>query len=544
MEKFFEIVKAVNSAINSVVWGWPMILLILGAGVYLTVRTKALQVRKFGTSWGETIVPTVKSIGKKQTGLKKENTISPFEAFTTAISGTVGTGNIIGVTSAIMTGGPGAVFWMWVSAFFGMVTNYSENVLGMYFRKKDTATGEFSGGPMQYLSEGIGRNVKGKGGSFLRTLGKILGVMAAVFCTFAAIGMSGAQTNNIAGTFEDIFGGIEGVNTDVVVLIVGIVVAVVLALVILGGIKSIGKVASVLVPFMSLIFIVMALAIIFANIGMVGSAFALIFSNIFKFESALAGVGGYAFSQIIQKGLARGVFSNEAGLGSSVIAHSASATREPVKQGLWGIFEVFFDTFIICTLTALVILVSFGNEAGMQDVLYWTDANGNTLSTTVVSMKAFQGLFGSVGTVIYATIIPLFAFTTILAWSYYGEKCVQFLFRGTGAKGQKIATIVFKVAYVLLVIVAAVMENTLAWEISDTFNGLMALPNLIGLVFMGGLVAKITKNYFDRKKGLDVEPMLSAYPEQNEEFKADLKAENAEAAEEAARFEENAEKSC
>ena len=532
MEKILEVIATINSAINGVVWGWPMIILILGTGIYLTVRTKCLQVRKFGTSWGETIIPTVKSMGKKRTSIKGEKTISPFEAFATAISGTVGTGNIIGVTSAIMTGGPGAVFWMWISAFFGMVTNYAENVLGMYFRKKDS-TGEFSGGPMQYLSEGIGRNVKGKGGSVLRGLGKVLGVMAAVFCVFAAIGMSGAQTNNIAGTFEDIFGKMEGVNTDLVVLIVGIVVAIVLALVILGGIKAIGRVTSILVPFMSLVFIAMAIVIIFANVTMIGNAFALIFSNIFKFESAIAGVGGYMFAQIIQKGLARGVFSNEAGLGSSVIAHSASATREPVKQGLWGIFEVFFDTFIICTLTALVILVSFGNETGMKDVLYYVDANGNTLSTTVVSMRAFQSLFGDVGTVIYAVIIPLFAFTTILAWSYYGEKCVQFLFRKTGAKGQKIASIVFKVAYVLLVIVAAIMDNTLAWEISDTFNGLMALPNLIGLVFMGGRVVKITKNYFDRKKGLNVEPMLSAYPEQNEEFQAELKIENGEAVEEA-----------
>ncbi len=542
MDKILEVIDKINSAINGVVWGWPMIILILGTGIYLTIRTKFLQVRKFGTSWGETIIPTVKSMGKrKMLGDKKEKTISPFEAFATAISGTVGTGNIIGVTSAIMTGGPGAVFWMWISAFFGMVTNYAENVLGMYFRKKGS-DGEFSGGPMQYLSEGIGRNTKGKLGSFLKGLGKVLGIMAAVFCVFAAIGMSGAQTNNIAGTFEDIFSGKAGVNTDIVVLIVGIVVAVVVALVIIGGIKSIGRVTSILVPFMSLVFIVMALAIIFANISMVGSAFALIFKNITGFEALAGGVGGYMFSQVIQKGLARGVFSNEAGLGSSVIAHSASATREPVKQGLWGIFEVFFDTFIICTLTALVILVSFGNEAGMKDVLYYVDANGNQISTTVVSMKAFQGLFGNVGTVIYAVIIPLFAFTTILAWSYYGEKCVQFLFKKTGAKGQKIASIVFKVLYVLLVIVAAVMENTLAWEISDTFNGLMALPNLIGLVFMGGLVAKITKNYFDRKKGKNVTPMLSAYPEQNEEFIADLAVKNGEteAAEEVAPADDNA----
>jgi len=524
MDKILEVIAKVNSAINSVVWGWPMIILILGTGILLTIRSKALQVRKFGTSWKETIIPTVKSIGKhkKQKTDKKENSISPFQAFATAISGTVGTGNIIGVSSAIMTGGPGAVFWMWISAFFGMVTNYAENVLGMFFRKQDEKTGDFSGGPAYYLSEGIGMNTEGKLGAFLKTFGKILGVMAAVFCVFAAIGMSGAQTNNIAGTFEDIFGGMKGVNTDMVVLIVGIVVAIVLALVILGGIKSIGKVASILVPFMSLLFILMAIVVIAANISMIGNAFALIFTNIFSFESAIAGVGGYAFSQIIQKGLARGVFSNEAGLGSSVIAHSASETREPVKQGFWGIFEVFFDTFIICTLTALVVLVSFGNETGMKEVLYYVDENGKSLSTTVVSMKAFQSVFGSVGTVIYATIIPLFAFTTILAWSYYGEKSVDFLFRKTGEKGRKIAVTVFKVAYVLLVIVAAVMDNTLAWEISDTFNGLMALPNLIGLVIMSGLVVRITKNYLDRKKGLDIEPMLSAYDNQNARFQKEI----------------------
>ena len=509
-------ISKVNSVINGIVWGWPMIILILGTGIVITIRTRCMQVRKFGTSWGETIIPTVKSIGKKKKGLsRKENSISQFEAFATAISGTVGTGNIVGVTSAIMTGGPGAVFWMWISAFFGMITNYAENVLGLYFRKRDK-NGDFSGGPAYYLSEGLGRNKEGGLGTFLRTLGKILGVMAAVFCTFAAIGMSGVQTNKISSTFQTAISG----DAQIIGLVVGIVVAVLLALIILGGIKSIGRVTSILVPFMSLLFIGMALVVIFANITMVGTAFSLIFTNIFKFESAVAGVGGYAFAQIIQKGLARGVFSNEAGLGSSVIAHSASDTREPVKQGLWGIFEVFFDTFIICTLTALVVLVSFGDGEGMTNVLY---AKGAV--DTAVSMSAFEGIFGAFGTVVYSTILPLFAFTTILAWSYYGEKSVDFLFRKTGEKGRKIATTVFKVLYVLLVIVSAVIDGELAWSISDTFNGLMALPNLIGLVLLSGLLVRITKNYFDRKKGLDVKPMLSAYEDMNEEFIQDLAAE-------------------
>ena len=515
-------VEKVNGWVNEVVWGWPMIILILGVGIFLTIMTKFLQVRKFGTSIGETIVPTMKSIGKKRIK-KTENSVSPFEAFATAISGTVGTGNIIGVTSAIMTGGPGAVVWMWISAFFGMVTNYAENVLGMYFRKKEK--GDFSGGPAYYLSEGIGRNQKGKFGSFLRGFGKTLGVMAAVFCMFAAIGMSGVQTNKIASTYQDIFVPLGG-NSTVIAIIVGVVVAVFLALIILFGIKGIGKTTSILVPFMSLIFIVMAFVIIFANITMVGPAFAMIFKNMFSFKAAIGGFSGYVFAQIIRRGLARGIFSNEAGLGSSVIAHSASEAREPVKQGLWGVFEVFFDTFVVCTMTALVVLVTFGDQVGMENVLYKLNADGSLYYTdTAVSMMAFQDTFKVFGTVVYAIIIPLFAFTTILAWSYYGEKSIDFLFRKTGDKGRKIAKISFKVLYVLLVIVAALLggeRGELVWAISDTFNGLMALPNLIGLIFLGGLVTKITKNYFDRKKGKDVLPMLSAYPEQNAEFVSEL----------------------
>ena len=527
MDKFFDVVAKVNSYINGLVWGWPMIILILGTGILITVRTKVMQVRKFKVSLNETIVPTLKSIGKKQPSKsRKENSISQFEAFATAISGTVGTGNIIGVSSAIMTGGPGAVFWMWVSAFFGMITNYAENVLGLYFRKKEK-NGDFSGGPAYYLSEGVGMNKKGKLGSFLKTFGKILGVMAAVFCTFAAIGMSGTQTNKMSGTFQSVF---TDVDKTTVALIVGVIVAIVLALIILGGIKSIGRVASILIPFMSLLFICMALIIVMANLSNLTWVFETIFKNAFSFKSMAIGTGSYAFSQIIQKGLARGVFSNEAGLGSSVIAHSASETREPVKQGLWGIFEVFFDSFIICTLTAVVILIAYGhNEAALYS---------GTYIDTQMSMMAFEKTYGMFGRVVYATIIPLFAFTTILAWSYYGEKSIDFLFRKTGDKGRKIATTLFKIVYVLLVIVSALIDGELAWAISDTFNGLMALPNLIGLVIMSGLVVEISKNYFQRKKGMDVKPMLSAYPEQNEQFIADLAVEQAESVEDADAMEE------
>ncbi|MBQ8447119.1 MAG: alanine:cation symporter family protein [Clostridia bacterium] len=524
-DKLVNAIEKGNGKLNEIVWGLPMVILILGTGLLLTILTKFLQIRKFGTSVDKTLGDTIRSMKKKGKHLsKKENSVSPFEAFSTAISGTVGTGNIVGVSSAIMTGGPGAVLWMWVSAFFGMVTNYAENVLGMFFRKKEK-DGEFSGGPAYYLSEGIGRNVKGGFGSFLRGFGKVLAVMAAVFCTFAAIGMSGVQTTKMSESVQAVVGSSSDKVNLRIALIVGIVVAIVLALVILGGIKSIGRTTAILIPFMSLLFILMAIVIIFMNINMIGTAFALIFKNAFKFECAIAGFSGYVFAQVIQKGLARGVFSNEAGLGSSVIAHSASEAREPVKQGLWGIFEVFFDTFVICTLTALVILVSFGSQEGMATVLY-----SGAFADTTVSMMAFGEAFGKFGEVIYSIIIPLFAFTTILAWAYYGEKSVDFLFRKTGEKGRKISRFVFKVLYVVLVVVAAWLstqggKGELMWAISDTANGLMALPNLIGLIFMCTLVAKITKNYFDRKNGKEVKPMLSAYEEQNETFIKELEFE-------------------
>lgn len=508
MDRFIEIVTKVNDFINGLVWGWPVMILILGGGLLLTVRTRFLQVGKFGDSLKTTIIPTIKSIGKKQTKSKhgKEVSVSPFEAFSAAISGTVGTGNIIGVTSAILTGGPGAVFWMWISAFFGMVTNYSENLLGIYFRKKDK-DGNFSGGPMYYIAYGL--------------KWKWLAYIAAIFCVFAAIGMSGVQTSKISGTIAEAYGSSLGDNMTIVKLVVGIVVASVAALIIIGGIKRIGKVTSMLVPFMSLIFIVMAIVVIVLNIKTVPAAFAMIFKYAFTPHAAATGVLSYGFAEIIKKGLARGIFSNEAGLGSSVIAHSASETREPVKQGLWGVFEVFFDTFIICTLSAITLIVTMGLDGLNLAAI-------GKVGDTAVSLGVFTTNFGGFGKIVFSIILPLFAFTTIIAWSYYGEKAVEFCFGFLKDKGRKIAVTVFKVVYVLLIVVSAVMESELLWGISDTFNGLMAVPNLICLIALSGLVTKITKNYYDRKKGVKVEPMLSAYPEMNEEFKADIESENAE----------------
>ncbi|MCR5783568.1 MAG: sodium:alanine symporter family protein [Clostridia bacterium] len=502
-EKLLTAIENVNNAVNGVVWGWPVIILILGTGIYLTVRTRGLQITHFKESLNTTIIPTVKGLGKKKTADGRLRSVSQFEAFSTAISGTVGTGNIIGVVSAILTGGPGAVFWMWVSAFFGMVTNYSENVLGLYYRKKDK-NGNLSGGAFYYIANGL--------------KWKWLAYLAAVFCVFAAVGMSGVQTNKISGTLAEAFSRISvNADADTLRLIVGIIVAVITAVVIIGGIRRIGRVASMLVPVMSLLFIVMALIAVFMNISRLPSAVALIFGNAFSFKAAGGGILGYSFAQVIKKGMARGVFSNEAGLGSSVIAHSASETREPVKQGLWGVFEVFFDTFVICTLTALMFLTTY-NVADLS-----ADSEDS-----VMSMTMFSSNFGAFGTAVFSVILPLFAFTTVIAWSYYGEKAVEFCFGWLKEGRSKIAVSVFKVVYVVLIAASATIHSDLIWAIDDTFNGLMAVPNLICLIALAGLVSRITRNYFDRKKSKDVEPMLSAYPELNEEFAADIRTENEE----------------
>ncbi|MBR2459603.1 MAG: alanine:cation symporter family protein [Clostridia bacterium] len=495
----FDTLTAIVTFINdNILWGIPMVLIILGTGIFMTVRTRCLQVRKFKVSLTTTIVPTVKSIFRKEKHTHKngEKSISQFEAFSAAISGTVGTGNIVGVAGAMISGGPGAVFWMWVSAFFGMVTNYSENVLGLYYRKKDE-DGNFSGGPMHYIEKGLGW--------------KPLAKFFALCCTLAAVGMSMVQVNSISGTVQNVAPG----NDSLVAWIVGIAVALITALIVIGGIQRIGKVASTIVPFMALFFIIFAFVVIFMNVTAVPAAFALIFKCAFSFKAFAGGLFGHMIMVAMRYGFARGIFSNEAGLGSSVIAHSASDTREPVKQGLWGVFEVFLDTFVICTLTAVSIL-STCIKTGKYDL---TDiANNGDLTKAVISSFAFSENLGIFGTLSYTIILPLFAFTTIIAWSYYGKKSAEYLF----SKKAKVASMVFSVIFVLLIVVGAVTSSDFVWSLDDMFNALMAIPNLIGVIGLSGVVLKITKNYFDRRKGLDVEPMLSYYPELNEEFKNEL----------------------
>ena len=476
-EQILSTVENVNSFLNGIVWGWPVVILILGTGILLTVRTKFLQVRKFGESLNTTIVPTLKSLGKKRQKDSRVKSVSQFEAFSTAISGTVGTGNIVGVVSAILTGGPGAVFWMWISAFFGMVTNYSENVLGLYFRKKDK-DGNLSGGSFYYIANGL--------------KWKWLAYCAAIFCVFAAIGMSGVQTNKISGTLAQSLSG----DSENARLVIGIVVALLAAVIIGGGIKRIGKVTALLAPVMSLLFIALALVSIVMHFYRVPEAFGLIISQAFDFNAVGCGVMGFGIGAALKKGLARGVFSNEAGLGSSVIAHSASELREPVRQGMWGIFEVFFDTFVICTLTALMFLTTNDVSALSPD-----------MDDSVLSVGMFSANFGGFGVLAFSLILPLFAFTSIIAWSYYGEKAVGFL----SGKRSKYPVMIFRALFVALIVAAPCIQSGLVWELDDTFNGLMALPNLVSLVALSGLVVRITKNYYARKNGRRIAPMLSAY---------------------------------
>ena len=477
------IYDALNWVDGNILWGIPMIILILVSGIFLSVRSKFFQIRKFGACMKHTVGGTVKQMKSKEKKDKDPNAITPFEAFSTAVSGTVGTGNIVGVTTAILSGGPGAVFWMWVSAFFGMFTKYAEITLGLFFRKKDHK-GEYLGGPMQYIENGLKQ--------------KWLAVLFAIFTILAAIGMGSVQADTIQSTWQSAFSIPTWATALIIVVITG--------LVIIGGIKRIGKVTSLLVPFMIVFFLIMAIILVIVNITAVPAAFASIFASAFTAKSALGGFLGYGIAQAMRYGFARGIFSNEAGLGSASIAHSAADTKEPVEQGLWGIFEVFIDTFIVCTLTALFVLTS--------------GLDGNAIgSGATVAMTAFAQVFGKFGTIAYSIILPLFAFSTILAWALYGAKASQYLFN----KHQNGAKLGFSILYLALIVGVALLtfffgDNLGAdfvWLISDMTNALMAIPNLIALVLLSGLLVKITKNYFDRKNGIDVAPMTSAYADED-----------------------------
>ncbi len=507
MEKFIEIVSSVNSAVNNAVWGLPGLILLIGTGVLLTVGTKFFQVTHVGHWFKHTIV-SVFSKDRKSTRTTDKKSISQFQALCAALAATIGTGNIAGVAAAIVTGGPGAVFWMWVAAFFGMMTNFSENLLGIYFRRKNK-DGEWSGGPMYYLKDGLGKRY---GKKWLSYVSNVLAVLFSCFAVLASFGIGNmAQINKIVLNMDAAFfknsslGTIAGTNIEITHLIIGVALLIVAALIIIGGLRRIARFAEIVVPFMAVIYVIGSIVIVGMNIENVGPMFASIFKFAFTPAAVVGGGVGVLIKKTMTQGFKRGVFSNEAGLGSSVMVHSSSDVKEPVKQGMWGVFEVFFDTFIVCTVSAIVVLstgyvdLSTGNM--IEDV-----GNGDTL----VSL-AFGQQFGALGTWFVAVAMLFFAFTTVLGWSQYGSKAVEYLF---GAKGVK----VYKVIFVLMIVSGAVVDGGLAWDISDTFNGLMMIPNLIGVLALFPLVLKITKNYVDRNiKKKDIAPMLS--------YDADIQAE-------------------
>ena len=496
-----EKITQINNELNSFIWGIPGLVLLIGTGLLITFGSKFFQLSHIAHWWKNTIGSVFKKNSKATKNTDKKS-ISQFQALCTALAATVGTGNIAGVAAAIVIGGPGAVFWMWIAAFLGMMTNFAENTLGIYYRRRN-ADGEWSGGPMYYLRDGLGRK---KG---MKNVAKVLAILFSCFAILASFGIGNmGQVNKIVLNMEEaffsnvdmtvqIFNGDHAVmELNLVNLIIGLVLLVVGALIIIGGLQRIASVAEKVVPFMAVAYIVLGLVIVGINYDLVLPAFASIFKHAFGVKALAGGVTGAAIKLVIVQGCKRGVFSNEAGLGSSVMVHSSSNVKEPVKQGMWGIFEVFFDTIIVCTMTALIALTS-----GAIDLQTGVPVAG-TNDATLIS-QAFGNVYGQVGQWFVAIAMLLFAFTTVLGWSQYGSKAVEYLF---GTKGVK----VYKVIFVAMIVSGAVMEGGLAWDLSDTFNGLMMIPNLIGVVVLCPLVIRITKNYVDRKvKGKDVKPILS-----------------------------------
>ena len=459
MEKIVEIIEAINKPLNSFAWGPIMLVLLVGTGIFLSARTGFVQVRRFGYIMKNTVGSLFKKSDKDH-----GNNLSPFQAVTTALAGTVGTGNIAGVTGAIFMGGPGAVFWMWVSAFFGMCTKYAEIALAVKFRETGD-DGKFHGGPMYYITNGLGQNWK-----FLAIIFAILGGLASF-----GIGNI-AQTNEIAGAMSSLFGMSP--------LVTGIVLAVIVAIVVIGGVKRIGQVTSLLVPFMSLIYVVAGIAVIVLRITDIPAALATIITRAFSFEAVGGGIFGYAIMLAIRQGFARGVFSNEAGLGSAPIAHAASSTEEPAEQAIWGVFEVFFDTIVICTITSLAVVLS-----GVLDTAGGLDAFASKGAAAVAAFNMI--LPGNIAGLVIQVSLIFFALSTVLGWSYYGERCWGYL-----SNDNKIVDMIYKVLFVLMCIVGATGSGTLMWDIADTLNGLMAIPNLVALLGLSGVVAVITKDYF------------------------------------------------
>lgn len=461
---FLYVVETVNSAVNSFIWGMPAMICIVGVGLFLTLRTGFLQLRKFPYA----IKTSLGRIFRR--GEAADGSMTPFQAVCTALAATVGTGNIAGVAGAIAIGGPGAVFWMWISALLGMCTKFAEVTLAVHFRETN-ARGELVGGPMYYIKNGLSKNWQ-----WLATMFSVFGVLA-VFGTGNA-----TQANTIVTAINSAllsFNLLNEKSVNTCNLILGTIIAILVALVLLGGIRRIGAVTEKLVPFMALLYIMLALGVIIVHWQSVPQVFGWIVQGAFNPAAVTGGVVGSCFLSL-QKGVARGIFSNEAGLGTGSIAHACADTHEPVQQGFFGIFEVFMDTIIICTLTALVILCSgvpviYGQAAGAE-----------------LTISGFEAVYGSWVSIFTAIAMCCFAFSTILGWGLYGARCMEFLFSAKVIRP-------FMLVYALVAIPGATMDLGLLWSIAETFNGLMSIPNLIAVFMLSSVVVRLLQEYFAKK---------------------------------------------
>ena len=459
-----EIITNINNILNGFIWGVPAMVCIIGVGLYLALRTRFIQIRQFGYSMKNTIG---RILEKTEAA---EGTLTPFQAVCTALAATVGTGNIAGVAGAIAIGGPGAVFWMWISALLGMGTKFAEVTLAVHFRERN-ARGDYVGGPMYYIKNGLGSKWM-----WLAYLYAFFGV-CAVFGTGNA-----TQVNTITAAINAAltnYGLLSASATGTSNLIIGIVICIVVALILIGGIKRIGRVTERLVPIMAILYILLGAGLIIMNIGKVPAVFAAIFQGAFNPTAVTGGIVG-SFFVSMQKGVSRGIFSNEAGLGTGSIAHACADTNDPAKQGLYGIFEVFMDTIVICTMTALIILLSgvevpYGQAAGAE-----------------LTISGFTAVYGNWVSIFTAIAMCCFAFSTILGWGLYGARCAEFLL------GSKIL-LPFNIAYALVAIVGATIDLGLIWGISDTFNGFMTVPNLIAVFLLTPVVLKLIKAHFEQK---------------------------------------------
>lgn len=458
-------IEMINSAVNDFIWGVPAMICIIGVGLYLSCRTGFLQIRKFPYA----IKVTIGRVFRKKEA--SDGAMTPFQAVCTALASTVGTGNIAGVAGAIALGGPGSIFWMWISALLGMCTKFSEVTLAVYYRERNEQ-GDLVGGPMYYIKNGLAKHWHW---------------LAYLFATFGVLTVFGTgnatQVNTITTAIDSAllnYSLVSESSVRTLNLILGIIIAVLVGLVLLGGIRRIGKVTEKLVPFMALLYIILALGVIFLNINRVPEVFASIFRGAFNPSAVTGGIVGSLFMSM-KRGVARGIFSNEAGLGTGSIAHACADTRKPVKQGFFGIFEVFADTIVICTMTALVILcsgipVNYGNAAGAE-----------------LTILGFTSTYGNWVSIFTAAALCCFAFSTIIGWGLYGARCIEFILSSKVIKP-------FMVVYSLVAILGATVDLGLLWSIAETFNGLMSIPNLIALFLLSGTVVKLVKEYLQSEQ--------------------------------------------